>query len=146
MPHDVGISAVGHAIQFAVAPVFLLAGIGGLLGVLTNRIARLIDRSRVLDGLLANRPPDAAAIHVEFQALSRRARLISTAITSCTLSALLICAVIATLFVEAFAGFDASAPVALLFIAAMIALIAALLFFLREVLIGTSTLRIGPPQ
>jgi len=71
---DTGITAVAHAIQLAVAPVFLLSGIGAMLAVLTNRLSRIIDRGRVLDGQLATSGPDAAAsIRFELQALTRRA-------------------------------------------------------------------------
>ncbi|OLB51079.1 MAG: hypothetical protein AUF60_00715 [Gemmatimonadetes bacterium 13_1_20CM_69_28] len=146
MQPDTGINAVAHAIQLAVAPVFLLSGIGAVLAVLTNRLSRIIDRGRALDSqLAAGAPPDAAAaIHAELNALSRRARLISRAITLCTVTALLVCAVIATLFVGAFVGFDASVPVALFFVAAMVAFFGGLLSFLREIFIATANLRIGP--
>ncbi|OLC69938.1 MAG: hypothetical protein AUH78_22430 [Gemmatimonadetes bacterium 13_1_40CM_4_69_8] len=74
MQQDTGITAVAHAIQLAVAPVFLLSGIGAMLAVLTNRLSRIIDRGRVLDGQLATSGPDAAAsIRFELQALTRRA-------------------------------------------------------------------------
>jgi len=144
--HDTGINAVAHAIQLAVAPVFLLSGIGAVLAVLTNRLSRIIDRGRALDShLVTGLPADAAAsTHAELLALSRRARLISRAITLCTVTALLVCAVIATLFVGAFVGFDASMPVALLFVAAMVAFFGGLLSFLREIFIATASLRIGP--
>jgi len=144
--HDTGINAVAHAIQLAVAPVFLLSGIGAVLAVLTNRLSRIIDRGRALDShLVTGLPADAAAsAHAELLALSRRARLISRAITLCTVTALLVCAVIATLFVGAFVGFDASMPVALLFVAAMVAFFGGLLSFLREIFIATASLRIGP--
>jgi len=142
---DTGINAVAHAIQLAVAPVFLLSGIGAMLAVLTNRLSRIIDRGRALDSPGATRSPDAAAsVRAELIALSRRARLISHAITFCTVTALLVCAVIATLFVGAFGGFDAAVPVALLFVAAMVAFFAGLLSFLREIFIATANLRIGP--
>jgi hypothetical protein len=142
--HDAGISAVAHAIQLAVAPVFLLSGIGAMLAVLTNRLSRIIDRARSLETQLATSTPDAAAsMHSELRTLKRRARHISHAIILCTLTALLVCAVIATLFVGAFEGFDTSMPVALLFVAAMIAFIGGLLFFLREISIATARLRIG---
>jgi hypothetical protein len=144
--HDTGINAVAHAIQLAVAPVFLLSGIGAMLAVLTSRLSRIIDRGRALDSQLVTAPPvDAAAsIHSELVALSRRARLISRAITLCTVTALLVCAVIATMFVGAFVGFDAAVPVALLFVAAMVAFFGGLLSFLREIFIATANLRIGP--
>jgi len=59
-------------------------------------------------------------------------------------TALLVCTVIATLFVGAFLGFDASVPIALLFVAAMVAFFVGLLSLLREILIATTNLRIGP--
>jgi len=141
---DAGISAVAHAIQLAVAPVFLLSGVGALLAVLTSRLARVIDRSRALDTQLATASPDATAVRGQLQTLSRRAKLISRAIALCTITALLVCAVIATLFLGAFARFDVSVPVALLFVAAMIALFVGLLAFLREIFLATANLRIGP--
>jgi hypothetical protein len=140
-----GITAVAHAIQLAVAPVFLLSGIGAMLMVLTNRLARIIDRSRALTAQLTASPPDGVArIHEELAALSRRATLINRAITLCTITALLVCAVIATLFLGVFGHFDTSVPVALLFFAAMIAFFAGLLSFLREIFLATANLRIGP--
>lgn len=142
MPPDTGITAVAHAIQLAVAPVFLLSGVAGLLAVLTNRLARVIDRSRALAAPIATHAPDAAVVRGERETLARRARFISRAIALCTISALLICAVIATLFVGAFASFDASVPVALLFVAAMVALFLGLLAFLREIFLATANLRI----
>jgi hypothetical protein len=145
MQHDAGINAVAHAIQLAVAPVFLLSGIGAMLAVLTNRLSRIIDRARLLEAQLATSTPDGAvSIHSELGALARRARHISHAIILCTITALLVCAVIATLFVGAFMGFDTSLPVALLFVAAMVAFIVGLLSFLREISIATARLRIGP--
>jgi uncharacterized protein DUF2721 len=144
VPPDTGITAVAHAIQLAVAPVFLLSGVAGLLAVLTNRLARVIDRSRALAAPIATHAPDTAAVQGERQTLARRAKFISRAIALCTISALLICAVIATLFVGAFARFDASVPVALLFVAAMVALFVGLLAFLREVFLATANLRSDP--
>lgn len=116
-----------------------------MLAVLTNRLSRIIDRSRFLDAQLATSTPEgAAAMHAELRTLARRARYISHAIMLCTVTALLVCAVIATLFVGAFGGFDASVPVALLFVVAMVALIGGLLLFIREISIATARLRIGP--
>jgi hypothetical protein len=73
------------------------------------------------------------AINHELDSLSWRARHISRAITLCTITALLVCGVIATLFLGAFFGFDASGPAALLFVTAMLAFMAGLLLFVREV-------------
>jgi hypothetical protein len=141
-----GFTAVAHAIQLAVAPVFLLSGIGAMLAVLTSRLSRIIDRGRALETRLAGNPGEAATrIQEELAALHRRAQLISRAITLCTITALLVCAVIATLFLGAFASFDTSVPVALFFVTAMVTFFAGLLFFLREIFVATANLRIGPP-
>jgi len=145
MQHDTALTAVAHTIQLAVAPVFLLTGVAAMLTVLTNRVARVVDRARLLESHLAgSTPADARALHVQLDTLSRRAKLISHAITACTITALLVCAVIVVLFIGAFSRFDAAIPVALLFVAAMIALFVGLLSFLREILLATATLRIGP--
>jgi hypothetical protein len=137
--------AVAHAIQLAVAPVFLLSGIGAILMVMTNRLGRIIDRARVLEDRLNSASQEArAALHADLATLSRRAKLISCAITPCTATALLVCTVIAVLFLSAFLRFDLSIPVALLFIAAMLAFFLGLLWFLREIYVATVNLRIGP--
>ena len=112
---DSGITAVAHAIQLSVAPVFLLSGIGAMLAVMTNRLSRIIDRARVLEAQL------------------------------CTTTALLVCAVIATGFLSAvLLRFDASVTVAMLFIAAMVTFFVGLVLFLREIFVATTNLRIGP--
>lgn len=49
----------------------------------------------------------------------------------------------ATLFVGAFLEFDASVPIALLFVAGMSTFILGLLFLLREISLATASLRIG---
>ncbi|HUL02785.1 MAG TPA: DUF2721 domain-containing protein [Gemmatimonadales bacterium] len=145
MQHDTAVAAVAHTIQLAVAPVFLLSGVGGMLAVLTSRLARVVDRSRGLQTQLPATAPEAVAgIHEQLHTMARRANLISHAIAYCTVTALLVCAVIVVLFVGAFVQFDASVPVALLFVAAMIALFIGLLSFLREIFIATANLRIRP--
>lgn len=139
------ISNIAHTIQLAVAPVFLLTAIGAMLGVMTSRLGRVIDRARLLEGRLENNPGgDNAAVQAHLIILSRRAKLINLAITFCTMTALLVCSVIAVLFFGSFVSFDISAPVAILFILAMILLVLGLLWFLREVFLATASLRIGP--
>ncbi|MFL5402642.1 MAG: DUF2721 domain-containing protein [Gemmatimonadales bacterium] len=137
--------AVGHVIQLAVAPVFLLTGVSGLLAVLTSRLARIIDRARTLeDRLSLVSEADQNRIHDELGSLSVRARWINTAVSLCTLCALLICAVIVALFVGAFFSTDVSAAIGVLFTSAMLALFSGLVSFLREVYVATRNLRIGP--
>jgi uncharacterized protein DUF2721 len=144
MPPDVPVAGIAHVIQLSVAPVFLLSGIGAMLAVMTQRLARVIDRARTLEAKLPGNPADEKTIHAQLATLSRRAKMFSRSITLCTATALLVCAVIAVLFLGASVGFDASLPVAALFIAAMFAFFVGLLIFLREILLATANLRIGP--
>ncbi|MEK6805976.1 MAG: DUF2721 domain-containing protein [Pseudomonadota bacterium] len=138
-------SDVSHVIQLSVAPVFLLAGIGSILGVMANRLARVLDRARSFESRLATAEAGAQAdLRARLGTLAKRARLISFGLALCTLTALLVCAVIITLFVGAFFSFSAAIPAALLFITALMSFSGALIVFLRENFLATSSLRIGP--
>ena len=137
--------AVAHAVQSAVAPVFLLTGIAAMLSVITNRLGRVIDRARVLEEKLERASPESLpTLRADLAVLSRRAKLNGRAITLCTTTALLVCTVIAVLFLSASLRFDASIPVTLLFIVAMLSFFLGLLCFLREIYLATKSLRIGP--
>jgi len=137
------IEEIARVIQLSIGPVFLITGIAGLLGVLSGRLGRTIDRARVLHGIDFDESM-REEIHAELTVLSRRAKLIYRAISLGTTSALLVCFVIASLFISSFVAFPVSRIVGVLFVAAMVALIAALLLFLREVFLATRALRIGP--
>ena len=147
MPQDTGVTAIAHVIQLAVGPVFLLTGVGAMLGVLANRLARIIDRARVLEerlGVLGG--TERAASEADLLTLSGRARHINRAIGLSVSCALLICAVIVALFAGAFLETDVSTLIGIVFIAAMCALIGALISFLLEISIATRSLRIGQGQ
>lgn len=134
---------IAHAIQLAVAPVFLLTGIAGLLGVMTNRLARIIDRGRWFEQRWAELDEASRQRYeLELSQLERRRKLASRAINGCTAAALLICLVIATLFVEGLLGLALRGLAAVLFIAAMAGLIAGLSLFLREVHLATYAVRV----
>jgi hypothetical protein len=133
------IPTVAHVIQQAVAPVFLLTGIGSILGVLTNRLGRAVDRFR---RLVEMKDSSSEKHQSEMLTLSIRARWIHWAITLCTVSALCICLSIAALFVAAAMGIDFSNTVSTLFIAAMLTLIIGLLCFLREISLATGIIEI----
>jgi Protein of unknown function (DUF2721) len=131
---------IGQVIQLAVAPVFLLSGIGIVLTVLTNRLARVVDRARKLEEAARASTGDLLEERrQELRVMAYRARLMNRAITLSTCSALLV----VLLFLAAFLDFNATLPVAGLFILAMLSLIGALLLFLREVFLAIKALRIG---
>lgn len=143
MFEDSAITSVAHVIQLSVAPVFLLTGIGSMLSVMTTRFARIIDRSRVLEVMTPSETHTREQIENELRSLARRGVCINRSITLCTITALLISLVIAILFMGAFVAFDTSIPVAFLFITAMLCLITALIYFLKEIMHATSSVRIG---
>jgi len=137
------ITSVSHVIQLAVAPVFLLSGVGAILAVLINRLGRIVDRYRFLENGKLKAEEDAAVMaNIEMAILSRRARLIHWAISLCTVGALFICIVIATLFVGSMTHVGVSQAIALMFVAAMLALIAGLLSFLREIALATGSIHV----
>ena len=135
---------VTRAIQLALAPVFLLTGIAGLLNVMSTRLSRIIDRGRALTEHRVGMPPDAESLARQVQVLERRRHFTSIAITACTIAALLLCLVVAALFVEGMLAVPLGALVGALFMGSTFALITGLAYFLREVHLATR-LRIRNP-
>ena len=139
----VNMGDVAHAIQLALAPVFLLTGIGAILNVMAGRLARIIDRGRQLTEHPV--PEDlqrGETLQVEFQSLERRRRLTSVAITASTLSALLVCLVVAALFLEVLLQVKLEWLLGTLFTGSAVALVVGLTYFLREVNLAMQTVRI----
>lgn len=140
---NIALTSVGLAIQLALAPVFLLTGIAGILNVMTGRLSRIIDRGRHLvesrvdkeKGLPTNTKHELAI-------LEKRRYLASAAITACTLSALLVCTVIVALFLEVLLGLEFRWIVGLIFMSSTLTLVVGLAYFLREVHLATKTVKI----
>lgn len=117
-----------------------MSGIGTLLSVLIGRLARIVDRARVLkERLETPEPIRAAAMIDELHVLETRGRLIHRAIRVSTISALLVCFLVAALFASAMLQESTRLVVSGLFIAAMLASIVSLIFFLREVSLAIET-------
>jgi len=116
---------IAHLIQSSVAPVFLLSGVAATLGVLTNRLSRIVDRARVLEEQLAGHPGEAPHVRQDLAVLARRAHYINVAISLSTIAALLVALVVVTLFANAFLGSELAALIALLFVGSMVCLSAA---------------------
>ena len=132
------VSDISNVIRLAVAPVFLLTAIATIINVLNVRLSRLIDRRRVILERI-QMPQDAAQrerFDVELRHLWNRGRIIYRAIFCAVLSGLLVCLVVGTAFVGAMIATDIADAVAVLFILAMLALIAGLGLFLREVFVA----------
>ena len=137
---DIQLGDISHIIQLAIAPVFLLTGVGTKLAVLTNRLARIIDRLRVLEDRLDAGKGASADAHAEIFTLYRRAHLINRAITLSTSCGLLVCVVIASLFIGDALNLALAKFIALCFVLCMFSLIGSFVFLLREIFVATQTL------
>lgn len=133
------VNAVSAAIQLAIAPVFLLTGIGAILSVVTTRFGRVVDRMRRIEARMqqASSEVHRGRLVAEMNDLWRRIMLINWAMRLSVTSALLVCVVIISLFIGTFATFDMRAVLAILFVLAMLLLVLALLLFLMEVSISS---------
>jgi hypothetical protein len=136
---------IAHLIQVALTPIFLISAIGVTLNVLTSRLSRIVDRARAMEDRLLHPDyvQDGRDLHAQLKVLASRSRWINAAIILITLSALFIALVVVMLFVNAFLRYELSVVIAGMFIMSMLTLAAALLAFLIEVRIATTTLRIG---
>jgi len=128
---------VTHAVQLALTPAFLLTGMAGILNVMANRLARIIDRARVLTDKMAQTEVLPDPVKREISTLGLRRRAASNAITMCVLSALLICSVVSVIFLEALLNFNLRWLIGGLFMGSTLAIVGGLAFFLREVHLAT---------
>ena len=144
VPIELGtLESLGRTIQFAIAPVFLLSAIGSLLVVMTNRLARAVDRARSIEARITSgelkRRPDTVR---QLRLLDQRMALIHRAIEMSTAAGLLICLVIALLFVGELLAVEPRLVVAAGFIIAMLLLIAGMGMFLREIRLALRSIRV----
>lgn len=143
MNFNPGFDTIAQAIQLAIAPVFMLAGIGALLNVLTGRLARIVNRARELEALHPSSTGPEHERHVwELRLIDRRITLINRGLALAVSSAVMVCLVVALMFIAGLVRFHLGVWVALCFIAAMALLTASLIVFLIEVRISLSALHI----
>ena len=120
-------------LQTAIGLVILISGVGLLLLSMTNRLGRVIDRSRILVRELRDVPEaNRTLISSEIKILSRRAGLLQQSIILVTFSILFAAILIITLFLTALFNFDSAWLVAFLFIGDLAALIVALIVFIQD--------------
>lgn len=137
------VSSIAHIIELAIAPVFLLAGLGGILNVVASRLSRVVDRVRTLENDVPTADAELQAAELrELAILDRRLQLCHWSVGLCTMAALLICLVVMILFVANLISLNFAVPVSLLFIAAMVSVTIGLLLFVFEVTIATRFVRV----
>jgi hypothetical protein len=137
------VSSIAQTIQLAIAPVFLLAGIGAILNVLAGRLSRIVDRARWLEERHAGSTGVAhERIVWELRILDRRMDYANIAIWLCVSSAIAVCILVALLFITQLAHLAFRQAVAGAFILAMLLLISGLITFLLEIRIARTSFRI----
>lgn len=143
LPHTPDLRYLAQIIQLAVAPVFLLAGLGAFLNVCASRLARIVDRIRKLEPrIIDSRGEEHDRLIDEVRLLDRRSRIVSSAIFTTVLSALLISGVVILLFLAFLTGYQFGNAIALLFIASMICTGLGFAIFLHETRLGTRAIQV----
>lgn len=128
-------------IQLAITPVILISGVGALMLTLTNRLGRIVDRTRSLAGLVRTGPPEDREHGLgQLAILWSRAKLVRRAVTFAGLSMLLSCVLVLAIFVDAGFRGKYGLELVVIFIASVGSLIAALLDFLRDIWLSLKAL------
>lgn len=130
--------SLSKAIQLSVAPVFLLAGIGALMNVLSGRLVRIVDTAKQLR---TTREVTGSMDERTRRIYRQRMQLTIRAIALLTATTLLISAVVAAMFLSVVFQLNLTAVVVPLFISAMVLLMLASLCFLREVQLAAKLLQ-----
>ncbi|MDD5028177.1 MAG: DUF2721 domain-containing protein [Rhodoferax sp.] len=139
------LDTVTHGIQLAVAPVFLLTAVAGMIGSVAGRLARIIDRARVLEDRIDKASTDdpMLAAFDELHQLRRRGALVNTCIALLTFCAIMIGLTIMALFLGETTEMQIFRIATLLFLLGVSCFLLALLCFLAETLIATRILKFG---
>ena len=140
---ETAVTEVAEIIQLALAPVFLLAGIGAFLNVCVGRLSRIVDRARELEiDILGSRGAEHDRLQGDLRVLDKRMALVSRAISLSVLSAVLTCAMVVLLFAGSLLRAQFGTTIALLFIVSMIALGLGFAIFLIETRVASRAVRI----
>jgi Protein of unknown function (DUF2721) len=134
--------AITHGIQLAVAPVFLLTAVSGMIGAVAGRLARIIDRARLVESR-AHGSEDAALLArsvAELGELRLRGRLTNASIALLTGCAFLIGVTIILLFLGELTTFNSARWAVTGFLAGVVSFLLALVCFLAETYISTRLL------
>lgn len=142
-PPETRVAEVADIIQSVLAPVFLLAGIGAFLNVLTGRLSRIVDRARDIEPqLLQSRGAEHDRLIAELRKIDRRIALVGRAIWLSVLAALLICLVVILLFAGTLVSGQFGRAIAVLFMICMLLLGSGFALFLVETRIGARAVRV----
>jgi len=143
----IDLDTVTHAIQLAVAPVFLLTAVAAMIGTVAGRLARIIDRARILeDRIEAARAGDLMmSAYDELGRLRLRGGLVNVCIALLTFCAILIGLTIVALFLGETTQLQILRLATISFLSGVVCFLLALLCFLTETLLATRILKFSRP-
>ena len=137
------LSSLLPIIQLAITPVILISGMGALMITLTNRMARIVDRTRAVAEAMPSAPPeDRRHLESQLEIMWRRALLIRRAVTCNGLSMLVSCLLVVVIFAAAMFGWHLQVMALSFFVAGVLLLIASLVDFLRDIFVSLRALRL----
>ena len=149
--NDVAPSSFLPVIQLAITPVILISGVGALMLTLTNRMGRIVDRTRTIAGQVRGAARSAGSGQVEaerahfesqLEIMWRRAKLIRRAVMFAGVSMLLSCVLVMVIFIDASLRREFGAELVVIFVASIVCLILALVAFLRDIVVSLHALRL----
>ena len=147
------LASVSHGIQLAVAPVFLLTAVSGMIGAVAGRLARIIDRARFLEGRLESgvaQQVQVAKIYGELRRLRHRGWLVNGCLALLTFCAILIGTTIVLLFLGETSELPIFKIATVCFLAGVVCFLSALVCFLAETMLATHLLNFAqlpkPPK
>ncbi len=136
-------SSLLSVIQLAITPVILISGMGALMITLTNRMGRIVDRTRSLAGQVGLAgEADRRHFENQLEIMWQRAQLIRQAVTCNGLSMLVACLLVVAIFGGAMLERNLGPLLLVLFAGSIFLLIASLIAFLRDIHVSLHALRL----
>ncbi|MDX2187327.1 MAG: DUF2721 domain-containing protein [Opitutaceae bacterium] len=130
-------------IQFAITPVILISGLGSLVIAMTNRLGRIVDRTRLL--AVQARPangPERANLEAQIKIMFRRAKIMRWAMTLIVSSMFVSGALIAVLFASALLHAPMAGIILGVFITSVALMLGGLAAFVADVIVSLKALRV----
>lgn len=131
-------------LQLSVSPMILISGMGLLILTLTNRFGRMVDRARILNQELRNRPDAAHAeeTRTQIRILMRRAGILRLSITLGAITAFIAGLLVLLLFAGALLQLELGGLIAAAFCIAVLALIGCITTFIIDMNLALQAVRL----
>ncbi len=129
-------------IQLAITPVILITGLGSLLLTMTNRMGRIVDRTRILAGQAQATAAVGERTHIESQLriMYRRAKIIRLAVTLAASSMFFSGLLVVMIFLAALLNVSLAAAILGAFVVGILLLLGSLAAFLRDIFLSLNAL------